>query len=309
MLRFWYLRSRLRLEHIRSVLPEAAIFAALIGLCLLAILETSLQHGSEFFYLLFLPVVIAALRHGIDGACVSLLATQIALVFLLQRYSFDAASFTEIQAKMFVLTATALSVGAVVSEREQARRAFQDAQEQLKGKEADAVRAGRFYLVSAMASALAHEINQPITAARAHARSVQQILRGTTPDLPRADRNLTTLVNQIDVAGNIVRRIREFLQRGPLMSDVDIRGMLEDALVLSDLRQPRRRLALISLLRITFHCFEEIVTSSSSSSSTSFAIRSTRLQGRKCAAGVFELRRNVPSHRISLSPSGTTALV
>jgi signal transduction histidine kinase len=232
MLRFWYLRSRLRLEHIRSVLPEAAIFAALIGLCLLAILETSLQHGSEFFYLLFLPVVIAALRHGIDGACVSLLATQIALVFLLQRYSFDAASFTEIQAKMFVLTATALSVGAVVSEREQARRAFQDAQERLKGKEADAVRAGRFYLVSAMASALAHEINQLITAARAHARSVQQILRGTTPDLPRADRNLTTLVNQIDVAGNIVRRIREFLQRGPLMSDVDIRGMLEDALVL-----------------------------------------------------------------------------
>ena len=66
MLQIWYLRSRLRLEHIRSVLPEAAIFAALIGLCLLAILETSLQHGSEFFYLLFLPVVIAALsaRHG-----------------------------------------------------------------------------------------------------------------------------------------------------------------------------------------------------------------------------------------------------
>jgi two-component system sensor kinase FixL len=232
VLRFWYLRSRLRLEHIRSVLPEAAIFAALIGLCLLAILETNTQHGSKFFYLLFLPVVIAALRHGIDGACVSLLATQIALVFLLQRYSFDAPAFTEVQAKMFVLTTTALSVGAVVSEREQARRAFQNAQKLLKGKEADAMRAGRFYLVSAMASALAHEINQPITAARAHARAIQQILRATAPDLPRADRNLTTLVSQIDVAGDIVRRIREFLQRGPIMGDVDVRGMLEDALVL-----------------------------------------------------------------------------
>ena len=32
-------------------------------------------------------------------------------------------------------------------------------------------------LVSGMASALAHEINQPMTAARALARSVQQILR------------------------------------------------------------------------------------------------------------------------------------
>ena len=87
-------------------------------------------------------------------------------------------------------------------------------------------------MVSAMASALAHEINQPITAARAHARSIQQILRGTTPDLPRADRNLTTLVSQIDAAGDIVRRIREFLHSGPIMGDVDVRGTLEDAIVL-----------------------------------------------------------------------------
>jgi two-component system, LuxR family, sensor kinase FixL len=232
MLRFWYLRRRLRLEHIRPVLLEAALFAALIGVCLLSILETSPQHGSNFFYLLFLPVIIAALRHGIDGACVILRATQIGLVLLLQSYSFDAATFTEFQAKMFVLTATALSVGAVVSERKQAQRAFRDAHERLKGKEADAMRAGRFYLVSAMASAFAHEINQPITAARALARSIQQILCGATPDLPRADCNLTNLISQIDVAGDVVRRIREFLQRGPVIGDVDVPGLLEDALVL-----------------------------------------------------------------------------
>ena len=43
-----------------------------------------------------------------------------------------------------------------------------------------------------------------------------------------------TLVSEIDAAGNIVRRIREFLQRGPLMGDVDVRGLLEDVLVLVD---------------------------------------------------------------------------
>jgi two-component system, LuxR family, sensor kinase FixL len=134
---------------------------------------------------------------------------------------------------MFALTVTALSVGAIVSEREQVQRELQDAEERLKRKETDAVRAGRFNLVSAMASALAHEINQPITAARALARSAQHILRGATPDLPRVDRNLTALVSQIDEAGNIVRRVREFLQRGrPLMSDVDVRGLLEDVLAL-----------------------------------------------------------------------------
>jgi len=196
------------------------------------ILQTSSQHGSNFFYLLFLPVIMAAVRQGFDGACISLLVTQIGLVLLLQRYSFDAETFTEFQTLMFALTATALSVGAIVSEREQARLAFRDAEERLKRKEADAIRAGRFSLVSAMASTLAHEINQPVTAARALARSVQHLLHGASPDLSRADHNLTTLVSEIDAAGNIVRRIREFLQRGPLMGDVDVRGLLEDVLAL-----------------------------------------------------------------------------
>jgi two-component system, LuxR family, sensor kinase FixL len=231
-LRLWYLRRQLTPARILSVLPEAILYAVLIAGSLWVILETSSQHGSDFFYLLFLPVIMAAVRQGFDGACISLLVTQIGLVLLLQRHSFDAATFTEFQTLMFALTATALSVGAIVSEREQARLAFQDAEERLKRKEADAIRAGRFSLVSAMASTLAHEINQPVTAARALARSVQHLLRDATPDLSRADHNLTTLVSEIDAAGNIVRRIREFLQRGPLMGDVDVRGLLEDVLVL-----------------------------------------------------------------------------
>ena len=231
-LRLWYLRRQLTSARIRSALPEAALYVALIAAGLWLILDTSSQHGSNFFYVLFLPVIIAAVRQGFDGACLSLLVTQIGLVFLLQRYSFDAATFTEFQTLMFVLTATALSVGAIVSEREQARRAFQDAEERLKRKEADAIRAGRLNLVSAMASALAHEINQPITAVRALARSVQHLLRGGTLDLTRVDHNLTMLVSQIDAAGSIVRRVREFLHRGPLMGDVDVRGLLDGVLVL-----------------------------------------------------------------------------
>ena len=231
-LRLWHLRRQLTAARLRSALPEAVGYAALITAGLWVILDTRSQHGSNFFYLLFLPVIIAAVRQGFDGACFSLLATQIGLVLLLQRYGFDAETFTEFQTLMFVLSATALSVGAIVSEREQARRAFQDAEERLKQKEIDATRAARFNLVSAMASALAHEINQPITAARALARSIQYILGGATPDLPRADHNLTALVSHIDTAGNIVRRMREFLQRGPLMGDVDVCRLLEDVLVL-----------------------------------------------------------------------------
>lgn len=154
-LRCWYMRRQLTLEYFRSVFLEAAVYAALIAAGLWLISDTSSQHGSNFFYLLFLPVIIAAVRQGLDGACLSLLVTQIGLVLLLQRHGFDASTFTEFQAKMFVLTATALSVGGIVSEREQARRALREAEERLKQKAADALRTARLNLIGGMAAALA----------------------------------------------------------------------------------------------------------------------------------------------------------
>src|SRR5262249_58896747 len=117
MLRFWYLRRHLTPASIRSDLPEAAVYVALITAGLWVVLDTRSQHGSNFFYLLFLPVIIAAVRQGFDGACFSLLVTQIGLVLLLQHYGFDAETFTEFQTLMFALTATALSVAAIVRER------------------------------------------------------------------------------------------------------------------------------------------------------------------------------------------------
>jgi two-component system, LuxR family, sensor kinase FixL len=233
ILRFWYLRRQLTPERIRSAVPEAVIYGALITAGLWAILDTRSQHGSNFFYLLFLPVIIAAVRQGFDGACFSLLVTQIGLVLLLQRYSFGAEAFTEFQTLMFVLTATALSVGAIVSEREQVRRAFLDAEERLKKREGQAIRAGRFSLVNGMASALAHEINQPITAARALARSAQHILNAAVPDLSRAESNIATSIVQIDAAARTIRRMREFLCRGrPSIGEVDICHLVDDALML-----------------------------------------------------------------------------
>ena len=73
--------------------------------------------GFKFFYLLFLPVVVAAVRHGLDGACIGLAITQLGLVGLLHRYGYDADAFTEFQMLMLVLTATGLVVGVVVTER------------------------------------------------------------------------------------------------------------------------------------------------------------------------------------------------
>jgi C4-dicarboxylate-specific signal transduction histidine kinase len=101
-------------------------------------------------------------------------------------------------------------------------------------KQAGAAHAARLNLVSGMASALAHEITQPMTAARALARSAQHLLNAPGGDLTRVDGNLKALLTHIDHAGAIVRRMREFMRRGhPHVSTIDTRKMLEEALTLA----------------------------------------------------------------------------
>jgi len=224
------------LVHARALLPalpELLSWAAVVTLLLWIIVDPSIPTGFNYFYLVFVPVVVVAVRHGIDGACVALAVTQFALVALLHIYGHDVIAFTEIQMLMLVLTATGLIVGVIISERQQAQRAIRAVEALLRKREAEAAAAARVNLVSGMASALAHEINQPMTAARALARAAQQILRMPNADLPRAEQNLTTLVAQIDHAGGVVRRMRDFLRRGePHISTIDVRSMLDDSLAL-----------------------------------------------------------------------------
>jgi len=232
------LRLVLRTPHLsarglRVLAPEVALYVALVILLLWFILGTESTSGFKFFYLFFLPVVAAAVRHGLDGACLGLALTQLGLVGLLHRHGYDANVFTEFQVLMLVLTATGLTVGVVVTERRQAARAMQEVEARLRARETEAAQAARFTLVSGMASALAHEINQPMTAARALARAAQELLRAPNVNHARADGNLVNLVTQIDHAAGVVRRMRDFLRRGhPHVSTVDGRGMLVDALIL-----------------------------------------------------------------------------
>jgi two-component system sensor kinase FixL len=233
LLRIAFRRREITLGRLLSFAPEAVLHVVVIGAALWAIIGSQSVYGFRLFYLLFVPVMVAAVRHGLDGACLSLAVAQLGLMGLLQSYGYDARTFTEFQTLMLVLTATGLIVGVVVSERQNSDRLAREAEARLREKEAEAAQAARFNLVSSMASALTHEINQPMTAARALARSAQHILRTPGGDLTRADGNLTTMIAEIDHASGVIRNMRDFLRRGrPHVSTIDIRSMLEEALTL-----------------------------------------------------------------------------
>jgi signal transduction histidine kinase len=213
LLRF-RVRERLETHRLLSLAPESALYLCLIGVALWLIIGSEEAHGFRLFYLLFVPVVIAAVRHGVDGACFSLAVTQFSLIGLLHFAGYDAGEFTEFQTLLLVLTVTGLIVGVVISERKNSDRIARDAQARLVERQAEAAQVARVNLVSGMASALAHEINQPMTAARALGRSAQHLLRTPGSDLSRAENNLSAMLTHIDHAGDIVRRMRNFIRRG-----------------------------------------------------------------------------------------------
>ena len=233
VLRFIFHIPHLSLQTLRAFAPEVALYVAVVLLFLWFIGLTESETGFKLFYLFFLPVVVAAIRYGLDGACLGLALTQLGLVALLHLHGYDANVFTEFQILMLVLTATGLTVGVTVNEREQADRAVREVEALLRSKEAEAEQAARFNLVSSMASALAHEINQPITAARALGRAAQHLLQNDSGSHARVDDNLTTMIAQIDHAADVVKRMREFLRRGePHISTINVRALIDDAMTL-----------------------------------------------------------------------------
>jgi two-component system, LuxR family, sensor kinase FixL len=227
------LRPRPPLDNVSlQALAELLLFASIAVAALWLILRAGDAGGATVIYVLFLPVVVAAVRHGVDGACIGLAITQLGLIGMLHGYGYDAKAFTESQLLMLVLSATGLIVGVVVTERRHADEAVRAVELQLKAREAEAAQAARLNLVSGTAAALAHEISQPMTAARALARSVQHILHAPAIDFARADKNLIELIAQVDHAGGVVDEIEHDL--------LELNGIAEDGWHVGNVEGHRR---------------------------------------------------------------------
>lgn len=95
-----------------------------------------------------------------------------------------------------------------ISERERADARFQELQLEL-------FHASRLSAAGQMATTLAHELNQPLTAAVNSINAARRLL--TTPARAKADKIIEIMDEAVDQAlrgGRIIRRLREFVSRG-----------------------------------------------------------------------------------------------
>lgn len=181
---------------------EAFALLAVMALAMFAVFGFTGAYRFQLFYLFFLPVIWTAVRFGLEGVTVGLLLTQIGLIAAIH-YTEDAASdVTSYQALMVVLTLTGLAVGVLVSEQQRTQQQLRINQEALN-------RAFRLGSMGEFAAALAHEINQPLTAVANYARVARN-----APSVAAATEAAERVITQVDRAAEVVRRLRNLIRLG-----------------------------------------------------------------------------------------------
>ncbi len=91
----------------------------------------------------------------------------------------------------------------------------QETEHKLQELQTELARLSRLTAMGEMASTLAHEINQPLSAISNYLQGCQRLLETVDhPNAPKVRDALTETVNQTLRAGHIIRQLREFVARG-----------------------------------------------------------------------------------------------
>src|SRR6202451_939205 len=129
-----------------------------------------------------------------------------------------------------------------VTERKQA----EEERERLRQLEADLAHTNRLTMLGGLASSLAHELNQPITAAITSANACLRWLAHNPPDRERARAAATRIENDGSRAAEIIHRLRAFYKTGapPKLELVDVNQVAGEMLALLRNEADRRSISL-----------------------------------------------------------------
>jgi two-component system sensor kinase FixL len=161
----------------------------------------------QLFYLLFLPLTWIAVRSGIEGVSAALVLIQVGLVIALLFIAGRTVDVLDFQARMLVLAVTGLVAGVLVSERRLAEA-------QLRMNQNALAHLSRLGSMGELAATIAHEINQPLSAARTYTGLVAESLQAETLRDPSTVQMANKAAVQIGRAADVVRRLRALVRMG-----------------------------------------------------------------------------------------------
>ena len=174
---------------------QAVALAATVWMVFVGLRGDPAQH----FYLLFLPLIWIAVRGGMSGALIAVTIVQLGVVVAIHRAA-ATLPVLELQAFVAALTLTALYLGMTVDERQRTAASLRQTL--------------RLAAAGEMAGALAHEVNQPLTALANYGRSAQLILAKDDVAMSELSQVIEKMLSEGKRAGEVVRRLRDFFRTG-----------------------------------------------------------------------------------------------
>jgi two-component system sensor kinase FixL len=175
---------------------QALVLAAVLAFVFLGLGGEPVRH----FYLLFLPLIWISLRSGLNGAIIAIALVQLGVVAGMGGSREETPSILELQTLLAGFSLTGLFLGAMVEEHERAEEAFRQTV--------------RLAAAGEMAGAIAHEVNQPLTALANYGRAAQMLLVGVPANPERAAQVIGQMIAEGERAAEIVRRLRDFFRMG-----------------------------------------------------------------------------------------------
>jgi signal transduction histidine kinase len=180
--------------------PIAWVQALSVAAALWVIFGPVFAQPFKFFYALFLPLVWIAVTHGLLGAGLATLAIQVGVILAIQASDYPTLTVFELQTLLIALAVTALVLGVTVDER---RRAAERLRESL-----------RLAAAGEMSAALAHELNQPLTALTNYARAGAVLAASNPVDTAQLREVLKKVLSEANRTAEVMRRLRDFFRTG-----------------------------------------------------------------------------------------------
>lgn len=214
--------SKMPFHHQMEILVLLAVTAAVLWLNF-----TRLSTGGlQLFFLLFLPGIWVSARFGLIGAIGLNLVMHGCLAIAFALLVKNVESITAYQFRMLSLTVSTLFLGAAVTGRKRA--------EEMLSEHLDRhARHARLSTAGEMAAALAHELNQPLSATISYTRAAQRLMAQPENDPAKVQAALDGAAAQAERAGKIIRTLREFIGKGELrLKPCPVPRLIQDAAAL-----------------------------------------------------------------------------
>jgi PAS domain S-box-containing protein len=111
---------------------------------------------------------------------------------------------------------------------------IKEAEEELRSSRQELARVGRLMTLGAITASIAHEVKQPIAAARNNARAALNFLNADPPELGEVSEALSCVIGDADRAGVIIDRFRDHIKKAPAQKErFDLNEAINEVIVLA----------------------------------------------------------------------------